>query len=516
MAEPIYADELATLYQGDVLEVLRGLPAGSVDAVVTDPPAGISFMGRDWDTFPTRRRPAGHAFADGRARPAITQGQEHRAHRAGGRDAFVAWLTQVMVELHRLLSPGGHVLLWAIPRTSHWTATAIEDAGFEVRDVVHHLFAQGFPKSLNVGRAIDSKVCQVPGRHYWSEAKLPKGDRARAGDHVCALSPEGDGHRGEGTGLKPAAEHWILARRPLAEATVAANVLAHGAGAIDIDACRIAHAEPPMPPTTRRTGKFAGAVYAGDEYSLRMADANRGPARAGRWPANLVLSHSEGCRPMGTRMVRNPGGGIAGGQPSITGTYEGGERPRSAWQAYGDADGLETVEVWECVEDCPVAELDRQSGVREAGHHPVRRTGLGFAGHGSGTDNGNGSRDEPGGASRFFYVAKASAADRNAGLVGDRNRHPTVKPVELMRWLCRMVTPPGGVVLDCFAGSGSTLVAAKLEGLHSIGIERDLESVRTGARRLQWATHQLVLLDGPELTEAGEWSAVEAAEGGER
>jgi site-specific DNA-methyltransferase (adenine-specific) len=122
---------------------------------------------------------------------------------------------------------------------------------------------------------------------------------------------------------------------------------------------------------------------------------------------------------------------------------------------------------------------------------------------------------DQGGASRFFYVAKASAADRSAGLAGDRNRHPTVKPVELMRWLVRLVTPPGGLVLDCFAGSGSTLVAARLEGLRSIGVERDPESVRTCVRRLAWAIHQPSLLDGPQLDEADEWPADHAAAGGE-
>jgi site-specific DNA-methyltransferase (adenine-specific) len=472
--EPVHRDELAVVYMGDALEVLRALPSASVDAVVTDPPAGISFMSQGWDTFPVRRRRAGHVLADGRARPGITGGQEHDPR---ARAAFVGWLTAVMAECRRLLKPGGHALVWAIPRTSHWTATAIEDGGFEVRDVVHHLFGQGFPKSLDVGRAIELLA---------------------AADDTGITAEAGEAWAGLGTALKPAAEHWILARRPLAELNVAANVVALGTGALNIDACRVGPRD--------RT-----------EYGLREARRTQGVAfgepsaasdfdsSAGRWPANLVLSHAEGCRPVGSRRV--PSGtavrhrGVAGGAVYSRTLWR--HDPGTPDATYAGADGLETVEAWECVEGCPVAELDRQSGVREGGHRPVRRGGLGYAGQGVGTSGGSDERDVAGGASRFFYVAKASTADRNAGLVGGRNRHPTVKPVELMRWLVRLVTPPGGLVLDCFAGSGSTLVAAKLEGLRSIGVERDPESVDTCARRLAWAVHQPSLLDDDRPMPAG-------------
>src|SRR5215467_6962270 len=140
---PTYRDDLATLVCGDALVVLAALPERSVDALVTDPPAGIAFMGRDWDTFPVRWR-AGATFADGRARPGLINGQEHRQ---GARDAYVLWLAKVMSECRRVLKPGAHALVWSIPRTSHWVAAALEDAGFEIRDAVHHLFGQGFPKS---------------------------------------------------------------------------------------------------------------------------------------------------------------------------------------------------------------------------------------------------------------------------------------------------------------------------------------------------------------------------------
>jgi DNA methylase len=422
IVEQAYRDELVSLYRGDALQVLRALPAAGVDALVTDPPAGIAFMGREWDTFSVGRR---------------------------AREAFVDWLTDVMAECRRLLRPGAHALVWAIPRTSHWTATAIEDAGFEVRDVVHHLFAQGFPKSRDVGE-------------------------------------------GRGTGLKPAAEHWILARKPLAEPSVAANLLAHNVGALHIDACRIPsgadHALKCLSVVGLDSRRHA-SVYNG--HQAPRTNAHR---ELGRWPANLVLTHAEGCRPAGTRWVTSGTAvrhrGVAGGQVYSRGRWA--HLPGTADMGYAGADGLELVQAWACVEGCPVAELDRQSG------DSVSRQGGARAGaHGEGwrmTASGA-EHTDAGGASRFFFVAKASSADRSAGLAGERNRHPTVKSVELMRWLLRLVTPPGGLVLDCFAGSGSTLVAAKLEGLRSIGIERDPEAVDVCVRRLAWAVHQPSLLE---------------------
>jgi tRNA G10 N-methylase Trm11 len=474
--EPAYQDELATVHLGEALEVLRQMPDGGVDALVTDPPAGISFMGRDWDTFPVRRRPPGQLFADGRARPGITRGQEHRPH---GRDAFIDWLTEVMAECHRVLKPGAHALVWAIPRTSHWTATALEEAGFEVRDVVHHLFGQGFPKSRDLGRAIEELV---------------------AGRDAAGITPADSAPwSGWGTALKPAAEHWILARRPLAEPSVAANLLRLGTGGLNIDATRIATGSRPARSNAESASGLhgTGGAVAYGAFAVRGSVAV-GETSVGRWPANLVLSHAEGCRPAGTRRV------VTGTAVRHRGVTGGAVYSRTLWRhdpgtpdaTYADGDGLETVEAWECVEGCPVAELDRQSGTLQSGFMATgtEREGRGYRG---GLDNRvrNDTIGDAGGASRFFYVAKASTADRNAGLVRDRNRHPTVKRVELMRWLVRLVTPPGGLVLDCFAGSGSTLVAAKLEGLRSIGIERDRESVETCARRLAWAVHQPSLLE---------------------
>jgi site-specific DNA-methyltransferase (adenine-specific) len=174
------------LILGDCLEVLKSLPAESVHAVVTDPPAGIAFMGKEWDED------------------------------KGGRDEWIAWLASVMRECHRVLKPGGHALVWAFPRTSHWTGMALEDAGFEVRESLQHIFSTGFPKSMNVSRVI--------------------------ADNNTAKQWEG-----YGTALKPAHEVWWMARKPLA-GTVAANVQEHGTGALNIDACRVDGAR--WPPNT--------------------------------------------------------------------------------------------------------------------------------------------------------------------------------------------------------------------------------------------------------------------------
>lgn len=331
----------------------RGLPSladASVDAIVTDPPAGIAFMGKAWDTD------------------------------KGGRDQWIAWLAGVMRECLRVLKPGGHALVWALPRTSHWTATAVEDAGFEIRDVVMHLFGTGFPKSKNIGG-------------------------------------------GFGTALKPAAEHWILARKPL-DGTVAANVLAHGTGALNIDGTRIA-GEPDLD-TRRNSAGGDNGLNGTSTYKIRARSADEQPLTLGRWPANVTLDE---------------------------------EAARS---------------------------LDEQSGVTSARNGKRRLSALGAM-----NDDGWVAREQQqqqyrdsGGASRFFYVAKGSRAEKTHGGTVD-NKHPTVKSIALMRWLVRLITPPGGLVLDPFAGSGTTGVAALAEGMRFMGMERDEQYAEIAAARLR-------------------------------
>jgi site-specific DNA-methyltransferase (adenine-specific) len=479
-----YRDELARVHLGDAPEVLRELPEASLDALVTDPPAGISFMGKEWDDF-------------------------RRCER------FVAWMTARATECLRVLKPGAHGLVWAIPRTSHLTATALEDAGFEVRDVITHHFGSGFPKSLDVSKAIDKAAGAE--RELLEEGPRVRGirpgaDQVRSGTwekladrtHTQSVAtPVTNAARrwgGWGTALKPASEHWILVRRPLAEPSVAANVLVHGTGGLNIDGCRAASGlggDRDGEPSARRR-------YGQGPRTFSMTPGPRNGDGRGRWPANLVLSHAEGCRRAGTSWVPTGTavrrGGVVGGHVYSGGRW--GHQPGTPDLTYAGSDGLEAVEAWHCVNGCPVAELDRQSGVARngSGIASARSGGIGGGLFGDGeADHIGGGFGDVGGASRFFYVAKAGAGERSHGLPpGWLNRHPTVKPVELMRWLVRLVTPAGGVVLDPFAGSGTTLVAAKLEGFRSIGIEREAETVEVCRQRLAWAIYQPSLLAADE------------------
>jgi len=380
---------------------LHALASSSVDSIVTDPPAGIGFMGKEWDG------------------------------NKGGRDQWIAWLSSVMAECLRVLKPGGHALVWALPRTSHWTATAIEDAGFEIRDVHHHIFGTGFPKSLT------SKSAEIP--------------------------------EGTGTALKPATEHWILCRKPL-DGTVAGNYARHGTGVLNVDACRIgATADYGRSAANARGTINAHAGIAHEGKSFAIAERQGDYASSlGRWPAHLSLDEF--------------------------------------------AAGL----------------LDEQSGVLTSGG-AAGKTYTNGAESGEGWGNiGSGGTGrliaDSGGASRFFFVAKGSRAEKDAGLEGmtrstggeatgrkdgaagtnnpragsgrtggARNVHPTVKSIELMRWLVRLVTPPGGLVLDAFAGSGTTGVACIAEGARFVGFELSPEYAAIARSRLTAASRQLSL-----------------------
>jgi len=396
------------LILGDCLLVLPALAEGSVDAVCTDPPASISFMGRDWDSD------------------------------RGGRVQWIAWLARVMVECLRVLKPGGYALVWAIPRRSHWTALALEDAGFFIVDRIAHLFGQGFPK----GRG-------------------------------C---------------LKPACEDWWLVRRP------GPRVLPLPG----LDGCRVAGAVPQVTQGVTRAAADGQAIYGGG-HGVGRAPQESNPHPAGRWPANLVLS----C------------------------ACDGEHGP-----------------------DCPVRLLDEQSGTLTSGKPAgTRRARYAF---GSSKENGTlltGFGDS-GGASRFFYCAKASRAEREAGLAGlaekvggllnngaiadikrgklpdpgeavhgahgkstrigvgvlARNTHPTVKPLALVRWLVRLITPPDGLCLDPFLGSGTTAVACTIEGFRCLGIERESEYLEIARRRLADAEREEAEMLFPA---AGAWSEPE-------
>jgi DNA modification methylase len=354
------------LIRGDSLGVMPTLPDGSVDAIVTDPPAGIRFMGKEWDTFPTRGRPEGHAFGDGRSRPGISKGQEYRA---SDRGPFVAFMTGVFVECLRIARPGSRCLVWAIPRTSHWTATAIEDAGWIIEDRVSHLFGTGWPKAKSK--------------------------------------------------LKPACEDWWLARKP-----------SKGVPPLNIEACRIAwdakslenDTKRRMSPRTDITGNSFGKASGGQVAGGYVGDVE---SPVGRWPANVVLSHHPDCRWVGSKSVKsqNPAYrsvGKGGERPSGFGM---GPRPEGVGIGHAGPDGMETVEAWDCVEGCPIAILDEQSGVLKSGgkagksyQYEDDRAGNCYG------DGLNGSTStliaDSGGASRFYATFKAEDDPVRSALCG--------------------------------------------------------------------------------------------------
>jgi site-specific DNA-methyltransferase (adenine-specific) len=391
------------LIHGECLAFLKSEIDNKYDSLITDPPAGISFMGKAWDD------------------------------NKGGRDQWITWLTEVMTECKRVLKPGAHGLVWALPRTSHWTATALENAGFEIRDVVTHLFGSGFPKSMDISKAIDKAAGAervVLGRKTFADgtqtrATAGKGDKfVVTGNSGLETAPATDAAikwQGYGTALKPASEHWILIRKPLSEKTVAANVLKHGTGGINIDGCRIEASKD----YGRSSARSDGITNNGEFFSglASNKEASEYASPLGRFPANLVL------------------------------------------------------------DEIAAEMLDEQSGVLKSGsleEHHVRTT--------SKTKNSFGERAAPKeirkgdsvGASRFFYVAKASKSDKGAD-----NTHPTVKSTKLMGYLIKLVTPEGGTVLDPFMGSGSTGVAAKKEGFDFTGIEQDSNYFEIAKKRIE-------------------------------
>lgn len=375
---------IRVLAKADCLELLKELPDNSVDSLVTDPPAGISFMGKAWDDD------------------------------KGGRDEWIKWLASVLAECHRVMKPGAHGLVWALPRTSHWTGMACEQAGFEVRDRIAHLFGSGFPKSLDISKALDKAAGIIPedtgkGFNAAGIGESNGGSKLRS-DHPDYKKPErvtdaAKEWQGWGTALKPACEDWWLIRKPLSEKTVAKNVLKHGTGGINIDASRIGSE------TISQHGR-------NESTNLSMSGKNyaeeSGRSWQGRFPANLVFTEGEA-----TEML---------GEPS---------------------------RFFYCAK---ISSSERNAGLDEMPDRVVRSV--------LNTKNGDGER-----------------LDGAPSPIG-KNHHPTVKPKKLMGYLIKLITPPGGVVLDPFMGSGSTGVACRENGFDFIGIEKEKEYFEIAGARL--------------------------------
>jgi DNA modification methylase len=402
------------VHHGDCREVMATLDAESVDAVVCDPPYGLSFMGKGWD------------------------------HGVPGEEFWT--------EALRVAKPGAHLLAFGGTRTYHRLACAIEDAGWEIRDCVMWVYGSGFPKSHDVSKAIDKAAGAERGRSTVRSKSVStcyaqdEWTRLNAGTVLDpeAITQEAAQWSGWGTALKPAWEPIIVARKPLC-GTVAENVLTHGTGGINVDGCRVG-----TEGTRRHTNHtMRGGNFEDHSPSERI---NCG-SESGRWPANLIHDGSEEVVGLFPEQQ-------SGANPSRRGSQK-------FRNSFGEFQGNE-----ECVSH-------------------------------RGADSGS--------AARFFYCAKASKADRDEGCEGlaerltmrygekaqgplpqqtpskpvpQRNHHPTVKPTALMRYLCLLVTPPGGVVLDPFTGSGSTGKAAVSEGFDFVGIEREAEYVEIARARI--------------------------------
>jgi DNA modification methylase len=503
LLEPVETSVDARVLRGDCLERLKELPDDSIDACVTDPPYGLSkepdiaevmkhwlegndylhnskgFMGTSWDSFCPGPR---------------------------------YWK-----EIYRVMKPGAHLLCFSGTRTWDLMSMAIRFAGFENRDTIRHdsgppalgwLYGSGFPKSLDVAKQIDKMAgaerevlgVNTNGVGKKSVAYDAGNDTPRKStefapeyDITTPATEEAKQWSGWGTAMKPAWECILCFRKPLSESSVARQVLKTSTGAINIEQSRVA-------------GK--------------------------RWPANLLLSHCPpdengegGCKRVGEGKVKGINGGdqTKGPYTSET-TWSTSSTGPSKRRGYADPEGFETITKYECEDSCPIRALDEQSGVSKdrPAKYAVNGKGVGRSGSNGPVYNGVGGSaavgyETQGGASRFFqsfppagfkYAAKASRRERQAGLedmppriktdvdpdTGEEfeyeekigNVHPCVKPIALMSYLVKLICPPGGVVLDPFAGSGSTLCAAVSEGFDAIGIEMSDEYADIAERRIAY------------------------------
>lgn len=439
------------IHHGDNRDVLKAMEDNSIDSIVTDPPYELGFMGKSWD--------------------------------ASG----IAFNTEVWQECLRVLKPGGHLLAFSGSRTYHRMAVAIEDAGFEIRDQIMWIYGSGFPKSMNISKAIEATL--TTGNANKTQFKKLQGKKTKRrdanglyaanefhdnrpadyteiaeGDFLSELEPttaEAKQWQGWGTALKPAHEPIVVARKPLI-GTVAANVLTYGTGGLNIDASRVGSEGGGTNCTNRDENGFckghdnAGRSTSGE--TIHGLESN-----GGRWPANVIHDGSDEVVELFPETGKSTGG-------------------RIGKKAMGSVTNV------------------------PAGEYEVGDPGYG----------------DSGSAARFFYCAKASKRDRNEGLEGfeaksagemverkegsdgmkspragagrtsgAQNHHPTVKPTDLMRYLCRLVTPPAGTVLDPFMGSGSTGKAAIYEGFNFVGIEMTDEYLPIAKARIEFALKEM-------------------------
>lgn len=516
---------------GDCLDKLKELPENSVDAIVTDPPYGLSFMGKKWDyDVPSK---------------------------------------EVWVECLRVLKPGGYLLSFAGTRTQHRMAVNIEDAGFEIRDMIAWVYGSGFPKSLNIGKAVDKlqgnerEILDIK-EHTWNQennstesSKNGQGGTRRGllKDEQYAVTKGNSEWEGWGTALKPALEPITVARKPLAEKTVAENVLKWGTGGINIDGSRVGTEGGTRGQDYDKTGLFG----MGGKATITALDA-------GRFPANLIHDGSDEVVSLfpntkSSQSMRGAGGGgdkvqqLNYRENSLRGHNDSGSAARFFKQCELTEEDLchqdqlqnnaKFVETESGSQDKHIVQelvrtknLDSKTETLPAFQdsignsndyspiqNPVQNVGIkentdttqtiqnlskssGSVHHVIDVPINQVNPNSDSVPKRFLYQPKASKSDRDEGLeefeikrpdtrtstgMGSfeekgvqpgRNNHPTVKPTKLMQYLVKLVTPKGGVVLDPFMGSGSTGKACKLEGFKFIGIEREPEYVKIAEARI--------------------------------
>jgi DNA modification methylase len=419
-----YFSQRFNLFNGNAKEVLTFMASNSIDSIVTDPPYELGFMGKSWDS------------------------------------TGIANDVQLWKEVLRVLKPGGHLLSFGGSRTYHRMAVAIEDAGFEIRDQIMWVYGSGFPKSLNIDKAIDkaagverevvgSRVAHDIRNNNLMEATQGLNRGTMIYQYTKATTKEAKQWQGWGTALKPAHEPIVLARKPV-EGTVANNVLTYGVGGINIDGTRVG---------TEGGTKLTVENNDKDLFAPGTGKLTRGYGEVvdglGRFPANFIHDGSD--------------------------------------------------------------EVVKLFPEKAGGGHWTKTKVTGFGEFGGGTSEylGQGEKDGFGSAARFFYCAKANKRDRNEGLdafntkeihrygagIGegltpnapalDKNYHPTVKPTDLMQYLCRLITPPNGTILDPFLGSGSTGKAAMYEGFNFVGIELTDEYLPIAKARIEFALANL-------------------------
>ncbi|QDF17714.1 methyltransferase [Mycobacterium phage ChotaBhai] len=411
-------DHPVLIHLGDCRDILAELEDASVDSIITDPPYELGFMGKKWD------------------------------------GSGIAFDVEMWEQCLRVLKPGGHLLAFGGSRTWHRLTVAIEDAGFEIRDSIAWLYGSGFPKSLDVSKAIDKAAGaerEVIGKSARHVSGKP-GQRTEGlngsstfsesvGMGAYLTAPATDAAKqwqGWGTALKPAFEPIVVARKPLV-GTVAANVLEHGTGALNIDACRTEYEQGGSLATNPSLRSGISGGNGGHIFPTETGRRVVTPHASGRWPTNVVLDEAQ------------------------------------------------------------AAELDAQTGTLSSGKMYPTHTTAGRQVYGQNAAGGYVTSEtygDSGGASRFFpvfkYQAKAPTKERPSYVNEDGNKvaHNTVKPLALIRWLVKLVTPLGGVVLDPFAGSGTTVEACLLEGFDCIAIENEPDYIPLIEQRLERSTSE--------------------------